>query len=362
MRATPIVLRLALLRQPLQLSHNRARSFSRRRKPPTEWIIHPDRHEPIIDRLTWEKAQTILADDKRARGPYTPETNPYYFSCLLRCGRCGAVMTGKKKSHRNKNQDKYPDRTYHYYLCGTKDHSGKYSPCQGTTVSEQEVLRSLADHLENWLGTGDADMLGGMAHYGWLKEDDMDKQQLPPFFHELRRMLFPPKPKQDRQKLSKQLEQMQTKLQTARSNLVFLQPEEIPAAREAISRLTREHEAVARELQESKPIPAADINQTVLTVLDTLYALTRCCRILARGNKPDRDGMVRVGSLESAAPQAIRQLARRISSIKVHTTIVGTGARLRHEFAGGEITFDVVEGTSKRVNAHLPGASRPSSR
>jgi hypothetical protein len=194
----------------------------RRRKPEGEWIIRSDRHEAIIDRPTFEKAQKILTDDKLARGPFAPEDNPYYLSCLMRCGRCGAVMTGKTKRRKNKRK---PDRLRRYYECGVKNYHGKNSPCPGTTVSEEEILHSLADRLDNWLGD-DADALGIFAMHNWLKEEDIPT--LPPLFHQLRQMLFPPaRPKQDRRRLEKQLTQVKAKLERARGNphpLVHSQP------------------------------------------------------------------------------------------------------------------------------------------
>jgi hypothetical protein len=103
-------------------------------------------------------------------------------------------------------------------------------------------------------------------------------------------------------------------------------------------------------------VPAADVNKTVLAVLHTLYSLAACCRALVR--RPEKRTVevevkkngqtetetktittVRVGSLEAAAPQAVRQLLRHVSSITVHTRIEGKGPRLRHHFEQGEITF-----------------------
>src|SRR5262249_17975281 len=143
----------------------------RGRNPKEKWIIHPDHHEAIIDRATFDKAQEILdryrAKDRdgrprQGRSRHTPEENPYVLSCLLRCGRCGSKVYGITKEGRR------------YYECGNRHYNGNDS-CAGTTVREDVVLRGIADHLENWLGL-DGDALGTAAFYGKL---DLSADDLP---------------------------------------------------------------------------------------------------------------------------------------------------------------------------------------
>jgi site-specific DNA recombinase len=58
--------------------------------PEDEWYIVENTHEPIIDRVTFEKVQTLLKKDTRT-GPQQKQL--YLFSGLLRCADCGKAMT-----------------------------------------------------------------------------------------------------------------------------------------------------------------------------------------------------------------------------------------------------------------------------
>lgn len=313
------------------------------RRPASEWVVRPDNHEAIIDRATFEKAQAILAGGKTGRSPYTPETNPYVLSCLLRCGRpgCGCVLNGLTNGK------------YNYYECGNRKYNGK-DACEGTTVRERDVLRSVADHLENWLGF-DGEALGAAAYYGALKDGD----ELPEAFHKIKALITSPAaPKHDRERLEKQAEQLTATLAKAKGNLVLLDADNIPAAQDRIRQLGEELAAVERELKQSKPPAEKDVNAVVLEVLNNLYALAYCCRSLARPGCVDEkgrrgvdngDGTVTWGSLEAAAPKAVKRLLNRTSHIVCHTVrregkaskkrgATGT----RHQFERGEIVFSGV--------------------
>lgn len=309
-----------------------AKSTGKRcRKPESEWIIHRDHHPAIIGRDTFAQAQAILAKGKTGRSNhYTPETHPYLLAGLLRCGRCGAPMYG------------IDNRTKSYECKHTKN-----GTCEGTTVRENTILEEIAHHLENWLGF-DGESLGTAAHYGTLRSDD-----LPEAFAEIKKLLMPrSKPKQDRMRLQKQADQVKAKLAKARGNLSLLDAENIPAAQECIRQLDRERIDLEQELRQCKPPTEKDINQVVLEVLNNLYALAYMCRSLA---KPVDEKWDHYGSLESAAPQAVRRLLSRVSHIVCHTAKQGQRTRTRHEFKRGEIAFTPVGAMTGNVNSHLPG-------
>ena len=79
------------------------------RVPEDEWFIVENTHEPIIERVTFEKVQSLLKKDTRT-GP--KQNNIYLFSGFLRCKDCGKAMA------RSKVKDKV------YYFCRTyKDQS-----------------------------------------------------------------------------------------------------------------------------------------------------------------------------------------------------------------------------------------------
>lgn len=69
--------------------HQRMRS-KQKKMPKEEWIIVENTHEPIIDKATWEKAQSLL--QKRTR-ELDLETNKNIFAGFVKCGDCGRAMT-----------------------------------------------------------------------------------------------------------------------------------------------------------------------------------------------------------------------------------------------------------------------------
>lgn len=94
--------------------HQRMRS-KQKKMPKEEWIIVENTHEPIIDKATWEKAQSLL--QKRTR-ELDLETNQNIFAGFVKCGDCGRAMT--------KNTWRCADgrKTYTLY-CGTYKRYGK---------------------------------------------------------------------------------------------------------------------------------------------------------------------------------------------------------------------------------------------
>jgi DNA invertase Pin-like site-specific DNA recombinase len=302
------------------------KSEGRRKRPPEEWIVRPNTHEAIIDRATFAAAQERLAKGKTGRTRYTPDTNPYRLSGLLRCGRCGHALHGLDSRG-----------SYRYYGCSNRRDNGKHA-CAGTTVREDRVLESIADYLEGWLGFGVAEAVGTAAYYGDLKEDD-----LPEAFALVRRILTPPAtPKRDRRRLEKQAADLEAKLAKARSNLVLLDAKNIPAAQERIDQLDAEFMALREELKRSKPPADRDLNAVALQVLNSLYALAYCCRVLARpAVEVDADGVEweTVGSLESIAPQAVKRFLSKVGHIVCHTVIEGHKTATRHRLERGEIVF-----------------------
>ena len=94
--------------------HQRMRS-KQKKMPKEEWIIVENTHEPIIDKETWEMAQSLL--QKRTR-ELDLETNKNIFAGFVKCGDCGRAMT--------KNMWRRADgsKTYSLY-CGTYKRNGK---------------------------------------------------------------------------------------------------------------------------------------------------------------------------------------------------------------------------------------------
>lgn len=80
-----------------------------------KWIVVKNTHEPIIDKQTWDKAQSLL--NRRTR-ELDLETNMNIFAGFTKCGDCGRAMS--------KNMWRLADGTPTYSLyCGTYKRNGK---------------------------------------------------------------------------------------------------------------------------------------------------------------------------------------------------------------------------------------------
>lgn len=77
--------------------------------PKEDWIIVEGTHEPIIDKDTFFKAQSLFRKNIRS-SPVKNEVD--LFSGLVRCADCHRIM--------NKKTNKLPYGTYRYYRCMTR--------------------------------------------------------------------------------------------------------------------------------------------------------------------------------------------------------------------------------------------------
>ena len=299
--------------------------------PEEKWIIRRDNHEAIVDRETFDRARELLAPNRVGVRRFTPETNPFALNGLLRCGKCGCPMWGDTVKGRK------------FYRCGNWQTNG-VTACEGTKVSEPVILNGVADHLEKWLGT-EAEGLDTVAYYGHLSPDD----KLPEVFEKVKKLVIPPpRPKRDRERLKKRVDELAAKITKARNNLALLDPENIPAAQDKIRALDAERADLDKELQQAKPPSEQNINEVVMAVFHSLYSLAYCCRSLAKPSAFDGqerrgvenpDGSITTGSLEMAAPGHVRRFFSHASHIVCHSEKRGTGRGTRHEFVRGEIVF-----------------------
>ena len=81
--------------------------------------IFDGKHEPILDDLVFAKVQEILGNNRKTRTNYaSPRDHVYLLQGLLRCGKCGSMMTPKSGING-------AGKTYHYYQCTRESHQGK---------------------------------------------------------------------------------------------------------------------------------------------------------------------------------------------------------------------------------------------
>lgn len=77
--------------------------------------IHQGKHEAIVDRTLWEKANRIVSAKLPGHKFFPkPKTYTYLLEGLLVCGECGSMIISKYCKGRN-------GRPFHYYICGRKN-------------------------------------------------------------------------------------------------------------------------------------------------------------------------------------------------------------------------------------------------
>lgn len=87
--------------------------------PREDWIIVKNTHEAIIDRQTFEKAQSLINRHIR-QAPQQRQVD--LFAGFVRCSECLRSMNKKTNSH--------PYGTYHYYRCSTGRKMKVDTPCR----------------------------------------------------------------------------------------------------------------------------------------------------------------------------------------------------------------------------------------
>ena len=109
--------------------------------PKEDWIIVEGTHEAIVDRETFDKAQSLFNQFIR-KAPQKSEVD--LISALKQCADCLRTMNKKTNSH--------PYGTYHYYRCGTS-RKMKKSSCTNHTIRidkmELAVLASIQGMIDS---------------------------------------------------------------------------------------------------------------------------------------------------------------------------------------------------------------------
>lgn len=97
---------------------------------------YPGRHEPLVDRATWDRVQVLLGGQVYRTHEMT------YASDLITCGHCGHTVTGERKTKKTKGGE----RDYVYYRCSK--YSGKGHPRIRLTEADLDAqVLALFDRL-----------------------------------------------------------------------------------------------------------------------------------------------------------------------------------------------------------------------
>jgi len=108
---------------------------------------YPGRHEPIVDRSTWDRVQVLLGGQVYRTHELT------YASDLIQCTHCGHPITGERKT----KQTKCGERDYVYYRCSKYTRKGHPRIRLTEANLDQQVLalfenlRIEDDEVRDWV-------------------------------------------------------------------------------------------------------------------------------------------------------------------------------------------------------------------
>ncbi len=106
------------------------------------WIVVPNTHEAIIDKDTWEKAQSLL---KRQTRSLDLHSGTGVFAGFLKCGDCGRSLVKKSSTDTHGN-------SHITYYCGTYVRSGRQY-CSPHAVFHKLLESIILDDLNTLIGS-----------------------------------------------------------------------------------------------------------------------------------------------------------------------------------------------------------------
>lgn len=104
--------------------------------PESERIVRDGGHDPIVDEVTFHRAQTMMR--RRSTGEIPKSSRDSYpFSGIVRCGECGSPYHGRILRMKT--------GTYYNYRCYSKN---KLNHCTAPDISELKLEKLLFEHLQ----------------------------------------------------------------------------------------------------------------------------------------------------------------------------------------------------------------------
>lgn len=96
-----------------------------------QWF--PGKHEPMVSVDQFERVQSLLGRTTAAR----PKTHIFAYTGIIRCGRCGCMITAEEKVNRHGTH-------YVYYHC---THKRRSSGCRERVIDERRLEKDLVAFL-----------------------------------------------------------------------------------------------------------------------------------------------------------------------------------------------------------------------
>ena len=122
--------------------------------PKEEWLVFPDKHEPIIDKDTWQSANDIRSKKRRNKPDSLGEPHP--LSGLLYCADC------KSKMYHNRGLQKNTGKQKNYYTCKESKKGKEF--CTDHRVNGDIVESLILETLQR------------VSQYVTTNEDDFTKE------------------------------------------------------------------------------------------------------------------------------------------------------------------------------------------
>lgn len=105
--------------------------------PPEAWAVKENTHPPLIDKATWEAANTLL-ESRQGKPPRLLYGQAHYaWSGMIRCGLCGGPLTRRTTRTRRKKDGQWS--LAHGYLCKTYVSAGR-AACPGHVYCSDAYL------------------------------------------------------------------------------------------------------------------------------------------------------------------------------------------------------------------------------
>lgn len=128
------------------------KSKNNKRIEKTEWEISPHRHEPIVERVTFELAQKRIREEVALRNSTKTADNHFYLlSGLLKCHACYDAYSNREPLNWSGTSKKKIGKRMYYYHCGGKN-SKKYSTvCSAIPFPADEIEQFVAEFIKDLL-------------------------------------------------------------------------------------------------------------------------------------------------------------------------------------------------------------------
>jgi DNA invertase Pin-like site-specific DNA recombinase len=199
----------------------------------SEWIVHENHHEAIIDRGTFERVQSRL---KQRQQITTPHRNggKFLFTSLAYCGKCGSRMSAMATNSIR-------------YLC---DNNHKKGTCDRNAVTQSELLESVAAAIR--------DSLLGSGNIQRLREA-------------IGRELVASTPRVNADKLRKELHSLEANIDKARKRLVEVDSDMLPEVQQHLRGLREQRDRLEATLKQAGT-PRSERRGNLEEVVDSIFA------------------------------------------------------------------------------------------